>query len=173
MDIRPMWPWIHHSKGKVLRQAQVAERVTDRTDESMKATVRLVEATGGLAEPVVSDATDDSRTTRAVRTETADTTRLGFALKNNGYDGEFPLTQDCFHRPARPGDRRPHGGAFLPRGRRRGRAAADCLPDLWLPGQGQHRRPAVPHAPGKAEVSRVPSGTRRRLPETARERDAV
>ncbi|MGW2939759.1 hypothetical protein ACWDA7_50795 [Streptomyces sp. NPDC001156] len=180
MDIRPMRSWIHHSRGKVLRQGQGAAagagraaRVTDRTAETLQETVRLVEAAGGLAEPVVSDATDESQTERAVTAATTDTARLDFALKDNGYEGEFPLTQDYSADPQNLVIAIVVGGTFLSRGRHRGRAAADRLPDLWLPGQGQHRRPAALNGPGKAEVGRVPSWTWRPSPETARERDAV
>jgi hypothetical protein len=152
MDIRPMRSWIHHSRGKALP---------------------LVKAAGGSAEPVVADATDESQTEKAVKAATADTARLDVALEDSGYDAEFPFTQDYSTDPRNLVIAVVVRGTFLPGGRHRGRAAADRAPDLWLPGQGQHRRPAVIHGTGKAEMSRLPSWTWRPLSETARERDAV
>ncbi|MFF4316951.1 hypothetical protein [Streptomyces sp. NPDC001507] len=155
MNIRPMRSWIHDSRGKVLRQAQAG--VPDGTAETLQETVRLVEAAGDLAEPVVSEATDESQTERGVTAATADTGRLAFVLKNNSYAGEFPLTQDYSADPRNLMIAIVVRGTVLSRGRHRGRAAVDRVPNLWLSGQGRHRRPAALHGPGKAAVSRVPS----------------
>ena len=68
--------------------------VAGRTAETLKETVRLVEAAGGSARYVVADMTDESQVERAVQAAIADTGRLDLALNNAGYDGEYQLTQD-------------------------------------------------------------------------------
>ncbi|MCX5313348.1 SDR family NAD(P)-dependent oxidoreductase [Streptomyces sp. NBC_00154] len=68
--------------------------VAGRTAETLKETVRLVEASGGSARYVVADVTDESQVEKAVRAAVADMGHLDVAVNNAGYDGEFQLTQD-------------------------------------------------------------------------------
>ncbi|MFB7510919.1 MULTISPECIES: SDR family NAD(P)-dependent oxidoreductase [Streptomyces] len=68
--------------------------VAGRTAETLKETVRLIEAAGGSARHVVADMTDEAQIERAVKAATADTGRLDIALNNAGYDGEYQLTKD-------------------------------------------------------------------------------
>ena len=68
--------------------------VADRTAETAKETVRLVEASGGSARYVVADMTDEAQVEKAVQAATADIGRLDLALNNAGYDGEYQLTKD-------------------------------------------------------------------------------
>ncbi|MGI5144444.1 MULTISPECIES: SDR family NAD(P)-dependent oxidoreductase [unclassified Streptomyces] len=68
--------------------------VVGRTAETLKETVRLIEAAGGSARHVVADMTDEAQIEHAVQAATADIGRLDTALNNAGYDGEYQLTQD-------------------------------------------------------------------------------
>jgi NAD(P)-dependent dehydrogenase (short-subunit alcohol dehydrogenase family) len=68
--------------------------VAGRTAETLKETVRLIEATGGSARYVVADMTDESQVEKAVEAAVADVGRLDVALNNAGYDGEYQLTTD-------------------------------------------------------------------------------
>lgn len=68
--------------------------VAGRTAETLKETVRLVEAAGGSARFVIADVTDESQVEKAVQAAVEDIGRLDIALNNAGYDGEFQLTQD-------------------------------------------------------------------------------
>ncbi|MFI6359899.1 SDR family NAD(P)-dependent oxidoreductase [Streptomyces sp. NPDC050743] len=68
--------------------------VAGRTAETLKETVRLVEAAGGSARHVVADMSDESQVERAVQAAVAEVGPLDFALNNAGYDGEFQLTTD-------------------------------------------------------------------------------
>ncbi|MEV4604968.1 glucose 1-dehydrogenase [Amycolatopsis sp. NPDC049253] len=68
--------------------------VAGRTADTLKETVRLIEASGGTARYVVADMTDESQIEHAVQAATADTGRLDLALNNAGYDGEYQLTTD-------------------------------------------------------------------------------
>ncbi|GAA3776240.1 SDR family NAD(P)-dependent oxidoreductase [Streptomyces chiangmaiensis] len=62
--------------------------VAGRTAESLKETVRLVEAAGGSARHVMADMTDESQVEKAVLAAAAEIDRLDIALNNAGYDGE-------------------------------------------------------------------------------------
>ena len=68
--------------------------VAGRTAETLKETVRLVEAAGGTARFVIADMTDESQVENAVQAAVEDIGRLDIAINNAGYDGEFRLTQD-------------------------------------------------------------------------------
>ncbi|MDT0469771.1 SDR family NAD(P)-dependent oxidoreductase [Streptomyces gibsoniae] len=68
--------------------------VAGRTAETLKETVRLVQAAGGSARYVVADVTDEAQIEHAVQDATAGTGRLDIALNNAGYDGEYQLTKD-------------------------------------------------------------------------------
>jgi NAD(P)-dependent dehydrogenase (short-subunit alcohol dehydrogenase family) len=68
--------------------------VAGRTADTLKETVRLIEAAGGSARYVVADMTDEAQIERAVQDATAGTGRLDIALNNAGYDGEHQLTKD-------------------------------------------------------------------------------
>lgn len=68
--------------------------VTGRTEETLKETVRLIEAAGGSARFVVADMTDEAQIEKAVQAAIADIGHLDLALNNAGYDGEYQLTQD-------------------------------------------------------------------------------
>ncbi|MGI5140573.1 MULTISPECIES: glucose 1-dehydrogenase [unclassified Streptomyces] len=68
--------------------------VAGRTADTLKETVRLIEAAGGSARYVVADVTDEAQIEHAVQDATAGTSRLDIALNNAGYDGEFQLTKD-------------------------------------------------------------------------------
>ncbi|MEV7992756.1 glucose 1-dehydrogenase [Streptomyces sp. NPDC086077] len=68
--------------------------VSGRTEETLKETVRLVEAAGGSARHFVADVSDESMVEATVRAAVGDTGRLDFAVNNAGYDGEFQLTTD-------------------------------------------------------------------------------
>jgi NAD(P)-dependent dehydrogenase (short-subunit alcohol dehydrogenase family) len=68
--------------------------VAGRTADTLKETVRLIEAAGGSARYVVADVTDEAQIERAVHDATAGTGRLDIALNNAGYDGEYQLTKD-------------------------------------------------------------------------------
>lgn len=68
--------------------------VAGRTADTLKETVRLIEASGGTARYVVADMTDEAQIDRAVQAATEDTGRLDLALNNAGYDGEYQLTTD-------------------------------------------------------------------------------
>ncbi|MET8956098.1 glucose 1-dehydrogenase [Streptomyces sp. NPDC004393] len=68
--------------------------VAGRTADTLKETVRLVEAAGGSARYVVADVTDEAQIEHAVQDATAGTGRLDIALNNAGYDGEYQLTKD-------------------------------------------------------------------------------
>lgn len=68
--------------------------IAGRTPETLKETVRLIEAAGGSARYVVADMTDEPQVEQAVQTATADIGRLDLALNNAGYDGEYQLTKD-------------------------------------------------------------------------------
>lgn len=68
--------------------------VAGRTPETLKETVRLIEASGGAARYVVADITDEAQVEEAVQAAVAGTGRLDIALNNAGYDGEYQLTQD-------------------------------------------------------------------------------
>ena len=68
--------------------------VAGRTADTLKETVRLIEAAGGSARYVVADMTDEAQIERAVQDATAGTGRLDIALNNAGYDGEYQLTKD-------------------------------------------------------------------------------
>ena len=68
--------------------------VAGRTAETLKETVRLVEAAGGIARFVIADMTDESQVENAVQAAVEDIGRLDIAINNAGYDGEFQLTQD-------------------------------------------------------------------------------
>ncbi|MCT9931798.1 glucose 1-dehydrogenase [Planotetraspora sp. A-T 1434] len=68
--------------------------VAGRTPETLKETVRLIEADGGSARHVVTDVSDESAVQAAVEAAVGDTGRLDFAVNNAGYDGEFQLTTD-------------------------------------------------------------------------------
>lgn len=65
-----------------------------RTPETLKETVRLIEAQGGTARHVVADMTDESDVQRAVDAAASGVGRLDLALNNAGYDGEYQLTTD-------------------------------------------------------------------------------
>ncbi|MFF1965923.1 SDR family NAD(P)-dependent oxidoreductase [Streptomyces sp. NPDC058232] len=84
--------------GRASAQALASEgalvTVAGRTEETLKETVRLVEAAGGSARYVVADVTDESQVEKAVEAAVADIGHLDVALNNAGYDGEFQLTQD-------------------------------------------------------------------------------
>jgi NAD(P)-dependent dehydrogenase (short-subunit alcohol dehydrogenase family) len=68
--------------------------VAGRTADTLKETVRLIEAAGGSARYVVADVTDEAQIEHAVQDATAGTGRLDIALNNAGYDGEYQLTKD-------------------------------------------------------------------------------
>ncbi|MER6975781.1 glucose 1-dehydrogenase [Streptomyces carpinensis] len=68
--------------------------VAGRTTDTLKETVRLIEAAGGSARYVVADVTDEAQIEHAVQDATAGTGRLDIALNNAGYDGEYQLTKD-------------------------------------------------------------------------------
>ncbi|MDT0465402.1 SDR family NAD(P)-dependent oxidoreductase [Streptomyces gibsoniae] len=76
--------------------------VAGRTAETLKETVRLIEAAGGSARCVVADVTDEAQIEHAVQDATAGTGRLDIALNNAGYDGEYQLTKDTDHRAGQP-----------------------------------------------------------------------
>ena len=65
-----------------------------RTAETLKETVRLVEAAGGTARFFIADMTDESQVENAVQAAVEDIGRPNIAINNAGYDGEFQLTQD-------------------------------------------------------------------------------
>ncbi|MFC9351784.1 glucose 1-dehydrogenase [Arthrobacter sp. NPDC057013] len=67
--------------------------VTGRTEETLKETVRLIEADGGSARFVVADMTDEAQVENAIAAAT-ENGRLDLALNNAGYDGEYQLTTD-------------------------------------------------------------------------------
>ncbi|MER5917084.1 hypothetical protein ABT124_43750 [Streptomyces sp. NPDC001982] len=116
--------------------------VSGRTAVTRKGSVRPREAAG---------VTDDSRVERAIQAATAEAGRLGFSLINAAGGGTFRVGRvHCtdvlssvivLHVP----------GVFLSNGQHRGRVAAAGLPDLWRPGRGQHRRPAVPNGSGRQQ----------------------
>ncbi|WP_328727361.1 SDR family NAD(P)-dependent oxidoreductase [Streptomyces sp. NBC_00259] len=117
--------------------------VGNRTAETLEGTVRPIEAAGGSAHQLVANVTDESRIEQAVQAAPAETGRPDFDRNDDGYDGEFRLSQ--VYSPAMlayaiaPNEHR----VFHSNGRHRGRVGGERLPDLWLPGQGRHRRPAV------------------------------
>lgn len=67
--------------------------VTGRTEETLKETVRVIEADGGSARSVVADMTDEAQVEKAVAAAT-ENGHLDLALNNAGYDGEYQLTTD-------------------------------------------------------------------------------
>jgi NAD(P)-dependent dehydrogenase (short-subunit alcohol dehydrogenase family) len=68
--------------------------VAGRTQETLKETVRLIEAAGGSARFVVADMTEEAQVENAVNAASADIGHLDLALNNAGYDGEYQLTKD-------------------------------------------------------------------------------
>ncbi|MET8331146.1 SDR family NAD(P)-dependent oxidoreductase [Streptomyces sp. NPDC005181] len=114
--------------------------VGNRTAKTLEGTVRPIEDAGGSAHQLVADVTDESRIEKAVLAAPAETGRPDFDRNDDGYDGEFRLSQ--VYSTAMLGCAIERG-VFLSNGRHRGRAAGERLPDLRFPGQGQHRRPAV------------------------------
>ncbi|MED7828600.1 hypothetical protein [Streptomyces chiangmaiensis] len=95
--------------------------------------------------------TDDSRVETAIEAATAEAGRLDFSLSNVTDSGTFRTGEvhstDVLNSVIALHVR----DVFLSNGQHRGRAAADGLPDLWRPGRGQHRRPAVLNASGKQQ----------------------
>ncbi|MFE4544185.1 SDR family NAD(P)-dependent oxidoreductase [Arthrobacter sp. NPDC056727] len=67
--------------------------VTGRTEETLKETVRLIEADGGSARFAIADMTDEAQVEMAVAAAT-ENGHLDLALNNAGYDGEYQLTTD-------------------------------------------------------------------------------
>jgi NAD(P)-dependent dehydrogenase (short-subunit alcohol dehydrogenase family) len=67
--------------------------VTGRTEETLKETVRVIEADGGSARSVVADMTDEAQVEKAVAAAT-ENGHLDLALNNAGSDGEYQLTTD-------------------------------------------------------------------------------
>jgi NAD(P)-dependent dehydrogenase (short-subunit alcohol dehydrogenase family) len=68
--------------------------VAGRTQDTLKETVRLIQADGGAARHIVADVCDEAAIEAAVEAAIGDTGRLDFAVNNAGYDGEYQLTQD-------------------------------------------------------------------------------
>jgi NAD(P)-dependent dehydrogenase (short-subunit alcohol dehydrogenase family) len=65
-----------------------------RMQETLKETVRLIEAARGSARFVVAYMTDESHVKNAVDAATGDIGYLDLAVNNAGYDGEYQLTKD-------------------------------------------------------------------------------
>jgi hypothetical protein len=114
-----------------------------RAAKTPKGTVRPIEAADGSAHQEVADITDESRIGKAVQAAPAETGRRDFDRNDGCYDGEFRFSQ--VDSTAMPGSATgpKKRGVFASNGRHRGRAAAERALDLWTPGEGQHRRPAV------------------------------
>ncbi|RSM85707.1 3-oxoacyl-ACP reductase [Kibdelosporangium aridum] len=68
--------------------------VTGRTQDTLRETVRLIQADGGAARHIVADVREEAAIEAAVAAAVGDTGRLDFAVNNAGYDGEYQLTQD-------------------------------------------------------------------------------
>ncbi|MFF3859428.1 SDR family NAD(P)-dependent oxidoreductase [Streptomyces sp. NPDC002209] len=66
--------------------------VAGRTQESLKETVRRMEAAGGTARCVLADVTREPDVERAVEAAVEGVGRLDITLNNAGYDGEFQYT---------------------------------------------------------------------------------